>query len=121
MEVDRAAERQIFELTNSYRKKHGVSELKMIIGLRVARQNSKDWRLEIIFRMNLSEPANLTDRLKVAIIEHRKAGENIALIMSMQLKQFMVGLIPPHTAMCYLIRTLHISGQVLTESIIHKI
>ncbi len=26
MEVDRTAERQIFELTNSYREKHGVAE-----------------------------------------------------------------------------------------------
>ena len=35
-------------------------------------------RLKSIHRMNHRNPNNLTDRLKEAMIEHRKAGENIA-------------------------------------------
>ena len=78
LEVDRTAERQIFELTNSYRSRHGVAELENDYKLKdVARQNSKEMALGN-FSSESSELTNLTDRLKEANIEHRRAGENIA-------------------------------------------
>ena len=46
LEVDRTAERQIFELTNSYRSRHGVAELENDYQLKVvARQHSKKMAL----------------------------------------------------------------------------
>ncbi|MBE1553585.1 CAP domain-containing protein [Sporosarcina limicola] len=79
IEVDRAMERQIFDLTNQYRTKHGVNELmnNYRLGL-VAQKHSKDMALENYFSHNSPVTGNFADRLKEAEIEHRKAGENIA-------------------------------------------
>ncbi|MER2089227.1 MAG: CAP-associated domain-containing protein [Sporosarcina sp.] len=79
MEVDRAMERQISELTNLYRKNHGVNEVLNDYGLsEVARKHSKDMALENYFSHESPVTGNLADRLKEEEIEHRKARENIA-------------------------------------------
>ncbi|WP_318616033.1 CAP domain-containing protein [Sporosarcina sp. YIM B06819] len=79
IEVDRAVERQIFELTNVYRKKHGVDEVFSDYHLgEVARKHSEDMVRENYFSHESPVTGNLADRLKEAKIEHRKAGENIA-------------------------------------------
>ncbi len=79
MEVDRAMERQIFELTNLYREKHGLEELLGDYNLAVvARKHSEDMALENYFSHESPVAGNLADRLKEARIEHRKARENIA-------------------------------------------
>ncbi len=78
-EVDRAMERQIFDLTNIYREKHGVPNLQGDYKLsEVARKHSEDMALE---NEQSEEPpvlASLAERLKEVGIDHRKAGENIA-------------------------------------------
>ncbi|WP_342509218.1 CAP-associated domain-containing protein [Sporosarcina sp. FSL K6-2383] len=79
MEVDRAMERQIFELTNIYRKKHEVDEVFSDYYLgEVARKHSEDMALQNYLSHESAKTGNLADRLKEAKIEHRKAGENIA-------------------------------------------
>ncbi len=79
MEVDRAMERQIFGLTNLYRKNHGLNELLSDYDLAVvARKHSEDMALENYFSHESPVTGNLADRLKEAGIEHRKARENIA-------------------------------------------
>ena len=79
MEVDRAMERQIFSLTNIYRKNHGLNELLSDYDLAVvARKHSEDMALENYFSHESPVTGNLADRLKEAEIEHRKARENIA-------------------------------------------
>lgn len=79
MEVDRAMERQIYELTNLYRKKHGLNELSGDYDLAVvARKHSEDMALENYFSHESPVTGDLADRLKEAEIEHRKAWENIA-------------------------------------------
>lgn len=79
VEVNRTIERQIFELTNIYRLKYGVSEVQSNYALDIfaseysemlARENTS------VEETNVSE--NLLNRLKEASIEHKKAGENIA-------------------------------------------
>ncbi|QTD42429.1 CAP-associated domain-containing protein [Sporosarcina sp. Te-1] len=79
MEVDRAMERQVFELTNEYRKNHDRTELKSDYWLGVlAREHSKDMALENYFSNESPSTGTLSDRLKSSDIAHRKAGENIA-------------------------------------------
>lgn len=79
IEVNRAMERQIFELTNIYRKKHDLSEVLSSYGLGIiARQHSEDMALENYFSHDSPVTGNLANRLKEAGIEHRRAGENIA-------------------------------------------
>lgn len=79
MEVDHAMELQIFELTNHYRKKHGLAELKWDEQLDVvASEHSKDMAIENYFSHDSPETGNLANRLKDADIVHKKAGENIA-------------------------------------------
>lgn len=79
MEVDRAMERQVFELTNGYRKNHGLTELKNDYWLGVlAREHSKDMALENYFSNESPSTGTLSDRLKTSGIVQRKAGENIA-------------------------------------------
>lgn len=78
-EVDRAVERQIFELTNIYRAKHDVSILKSQYMLTsFARDYSKELSLEKTMPDDVEITGSLSARLKEAEIEHRKAGENIA-------------------------------------------
>ena len=80
IEVDRTAERQIVEITNTYRKKHGVGKLEEDYYLKiVARQHSQNMALENYASFEQVETTSLTDRLKEAKIDHRRAGENIAL------------------------------------------
>ena len=79
IEVDRAMERQIFDLTNLYRKSHGLSEVISDYGLSVvARKHSEDMARENYSSHESPVTGNLADRLKEAEIEHRKARENIA-------------------------------------------
>jgi uncharacterized protein YkwD len=79
IEVDRAMERQIFELTNVYRKKHDMNEVFSDYYLgSVARKHSEDMAKENYLSHESPVTGNLADRLKEANIEHRKAGENIA-------------------------------------------
>ena len=81
VEVNAAVERQVFELTNIYRVKHGVSEVQSESSLDIfAHRHSEELALENTYteetETNVSE--NLSNRLKEASIEHKKAGENIA-------------------------------------------
>lgn len=79
MEVDRAMERQIFELTNIYRKKHDVDGVFSDYYLgEVARKHSEDMARENYLSHESPVTGNFADRLKEAEIEQRKAGENIA-------------------------------------------
>lgn len=79
VEANRTAERQIFELTNTYRLKHGVPEVQSEYVLSVfARQHSEELALENTYTEDASATENLSNRLKEASIEHKKAGENIA-------------------------------------------
>lgn len=77
-EVDRAVEKQIFELTNMTRIKYDVDELINEYVLKdFARDNSKQLSLDKIMKDDVVT-VNLSKRLKEATIEHQKAGENIA-------------------------------------------
>ncbi|MFD1204034.1 MULTISPECIES: CAP-associated domain-containing protein [Sporosarcina] len=79
MEVDRSMERQIVELTNEYREHHEISKLQTDYWLTsVAQNHSKDMALENYFSHESPSAGNLSERLKEAKIEHKKAGENIA-------------------------------------------
>ena len=79
VEVDRAAERQIVELTNSYRLKHGVSELESNYALGIFAQDySESMALENNIVDESLDIEKLSNRLKEAEIEHRRAGENVA-------------------------------------------
>ena len=79
IEVDRAMERQLFDLTNFYRKSHGLNKVISDYGLSiVARKHSEDMALENYFSHESPVTGSLADRLKEANIEHRKARENIA-------------------------------------------
>ena len=79
MEVDRAMERQIFELTNTYRAKHDVNAVLSDYYLsEVARKHSEDMAREDYLSHESPVSGNFADRLKEAKIEQRKAGENIA-------------------------------------------
>ena len=80
MEVDRAVERQILDLTNIYRTNHGVDELERDFSLeRVAREHSKEMALKDYFSQDSPTSGTLANRLELADIEVKKAGENIAL------------------------------------------
>jgi uncharacterized protein YkwD len=79
IEVDRAMERQVFDLTNIYRKRHGLNEVISDYGLTVvARKHSEEMALENYFSHEFPVSGNLSDRLKEAEIDHRKARGNIA-------------------------------------------
>lgn len=79
MEVDRSMERQIFELTNIYRERHGLEPLNNDYWLSILAQNhSKDMAIENYFSHESPSAGNLSERLKSFEIEHKKAGENIA-------------------------------------------
>lgn len=79
MEVDRSMERQIYELTNIYRERHGLKPLNNDYWLSLLAQNhSKDMAIENYFSHESPSAGNLSERLKSLGIEHKKAGENIA-------------------------------------------
>ncbi|CAM3087887.1 CAP-associated domain-containing protein [Filibacter tadaridae] len=78
-EVDRAMERQIFELSNIIREKHDVNKLERNYSLNIlAREHSKEMALENYFSNDSPQVGNLAERLKESSIEHKQAGENIA-------------------------------------------
>lgn len=78
-EVNRAMERQIFELTNIFRNKHLLDELKLNYRLsNLARQNSEEMLYEKVFSKEPEEALSYADRLKEWEIEHKKAGQNVA-------------------------------------------
>lgn len=79
MEVDRTSERQIVELTNIYREYYGVEPVENDYWLTLLAQNhSKEMAIEKYFSDESPSSGNLSERLKNAGIEHKKAGENIA-------------------------------------------
>lgn len=78
LEVNQTAEKQIFELTNQIRAKYNLNELQSDDALSTfARQQSEQLTLENISSEEMSSE-NLTNRLKIAEINHKKAGENTA-------------------------------------------
>lgn len=78
-EVDRTIERQIFELTNVYRERHGLPTLQEDSSLTVlAQEHSKEMALENYLSNESPVSGSLAERLKSAMVEQRKAGENIA-------------------------------------------
>ena len=80
MAVDRALERQILDITNIYRTNHGVDMLKRDYQLQlVAREHSKEMALQNYFSQDSPTSGTLANRLKLAEIDVKKAGENIAL------------------------------------------
>ncbi|MBD7983414.1 hypothetical protein H9649_02380 [Sporosarcina sp. Sa2YVA2] len=79
MEVDRAIERQIYELTNIYREHNGLNTLEYDYWLsKLAQEHSKDMAIENYFSHESPSAGNLSERLKRSEIEHKRAGENIA-------------------------------------------
>ena len=79
LEVSRTAERQIFEITNLYRQKFNVPVLINDYDLTVfARKHSEKMALENYSTEESTDYEKLTDRLDEAMIDHRKAAENIA-------------------------------------------
>ncbi|WP_158541009.1 CAP domain-containing protein [Sporosarcina sp. BI001-red] len=80
MAVDRALERQILDITNIYRTNHEVGKLKRDYQLQlVAREHSKEMALQNYFSQDSPTSGTLANRLDVAGINVKKAGENIAL------------------------------------------
>jgi uncharacterized protein YkwD len=79
MEVNRTAERQIFEITNLYRLKFNVPEVIYDYDLNIfARDYSEKMALKNYSTEETTDSEKLSDRLDEAMIEHRKAAENIA-------------------------------------------
>lgn len=79
MEVDRAIERQIYELTNIYREHHEVAPLIHDYWLSsIAQEHSMDMAIRNYFSHESPTGGNLSERLKNSSIEHKRAGENIA-------------------------------------------
>ena len=79
IEVDRAMERQLFELTNQYRRNYGVKALRTDYTLStIAQKHSQDMALENYFSHDSPKLGNYAERLKEANLSHNKAGENLA-------------------------------------------
>ncbi len=79
MEVDRAMERQLLELTNQYRENHNEAKLKNDYRLSsIAQKHSQDMALENYFSNESPAKGSLADRLQEGQVEQKKAGENIA-------------------------------------------
>ncbi|WP_391120742.1 CAP domain-containing protein [Psychrobacillus sp. L3] len=77
--VDRANERQIFEITNAYRLRHGVNVLESDISLQdIARMQSKEMAKNNVVVNDLAEIPKLSDTLKESEIEFSRAGGNTA-------------------------------------------
>jgi uncharacterized protein YkwD len=78
-EIDEANERQIFDLTNVYRTRHGIQivEKEEALGL-VASKHSEDMALQNYFSHESPNYGDLSDRLEEAQIIYETAGENIA-------------------------------------------
>lgn len=78
--VDRALERQILDITNLYRDNHELNRLRKDYRLQVvAREHSKEMALQNYFSQDSPTSGSLANRLKIAGIDVKKAGENIAL------------------------------------------
>lgn len=79
LEVNQTAERQIFELTNLIRESYHLPELRSNYALgQFARKHSELLAFENISTEETEKMESLTNRLKLAEIEHKKAGENTA-------------------------------------------
>lgn len=79
LEVNQTAERQIFELTNLIRSSYQVPVLQSDYTLgQFARKHSEELAFENITQEENEGIEKLTNRLKLAEIEHKKAGENTA-------------------------------------------
>lgn len=79
LEVNLTAERQIFDLTNLIRESYRLPQLRNNYALgQFARKHSEYLALENISTEEPEKTESLTNRLKLAEIEHKKAGENTA-------------------------------------------
>lgn len=79
LEGNQTAERQIFEITNLIRKSYRLPELQRDYTLgQFARKHSEMLAFENIGQEETEKIDSLTNRLKLAEIEHKKAGENTA-------------------------------------------
>lgn len=77
--IDLAVGKQMFELTNLFRAKHHLPELKRKASLNhLAKSHSKMLALENHLTDDSATSVNLPERLKAALIENRKAAENVA-------------------------------------------
>jgi len=77
--VERAYERQVFDLANSARVQRGLPALEWNEeAAAVARDHSRDMRQTNFFSHNSPNTGTMADRLKKAGINYRAAGENIA-------------------------------------------
>lgn len=79
VKIDQAAEKQMIELTNLFRIKHDVAELKKSASLnQLAKEHSKTIALENHLTEESVMDVSLPERLKALSIENNKAGENVA-------------------------------------------
>jgi uncharacterized protein YkwD len=77
--VDRANERQIYEITNAFRLRHGVSVLESDMALQnIAREQSKEMAKNNVVINESNEIPSLSDTLKESDIEFSRAGGNTA-------------------------------------------
>lgn len=80
LEVNETLKRQVFELTNLFRKKYDSAPLKRIYQLtQFAQENSKRLAFDNITIEEEKGIEHLFKRLKAADIEHKKAEENTAI------------------------------------------
>ncbi len=79
LEVNETTERQLYELVNALRVNHELPPLKRHYALEeLSRKHSEALALEKINQDEALKVEQLLQRLKLANIEHKKAGENIA-------------------------------------------
>ncbi|MEI2355177.1 CAP domain-containing protein [Mesobacillus zeae] len=78
-EIQESAQRQIFDITNMIRKRHGLKELEWDEKTAVAAfAHSREMEEEDYFSHTSEVHGDLADRLKEAEIAYESAGENIA-------------------------------------------
>lgn len=79
-EVDRAMERQIFELTNQLRNKHDLKDLQFSERLTaISWEHSKEMVFQKYAPQETDIPESFAERLKAANLAAKKAGENTAI------------------------------------------
>lgn len=79
VKIDRAAGKQMLELTNLFRTKHNLPKLNRNASLnQLAREHSKTIALENHLIEESGTGVSLAERLKEALIENKKAAENVA-------------------------------------------
>lgn len=79
LEVNETAERQLFELVNALRVNHQLEPLNRHYALgELSKDHSERLALEKISKDDAQKNEQLLQRLKMANIDHKKAGENTA-------------------------------------------